>query len=429
MESIVRMPATGRERAEGTPEYAQLIQDDRIHSSLYTSQAVFDDELRRIFYGGWVYVGHESEVPDPGDYVTRTIGLEPVVLIRNREGAIRVLSNRCSHRGNTVCRAEQGTAKVLTCDYHGWTFSLDGDLLGVPFPLGHCKAKAQLGLASPSRTQSYRGFVFATFNPRSVSLEEHLGKGMALIDQAVAMSPLGKIRLSAGWVKQHAVANWKMLPENATDGYHATTVHSSFFRVFSTQYDAALADEKKRVGEVKDWGGGHVGLNFAPRYTRPLEWMGISAAKVPGYVQQMVEVHGEAKADELLTEGPPHATIFPNLFLGETNIVMFQPLSPHECVQWHTPMLLEGVDEAINTRLIRQSEGAMGPSAFLLADDGVISERQQVAMRGRPAWLELSRGLQREESKDGVITSHSTDEVNNRGFWRHYRSVMRGDAA
>jgi len=107
------------------------------------------------------------------------------------------------------------------------------------------------------------------------------------------------------------------------------------------------------------------------------------------------------------------------------NIVIFEPRGPNECVQWHTPLLLGGVSDAVNDRIMRQSEGALGPSAFLLADDGVISERQQIALRSGQAWLDLSRGEQREiVEADGSRIGHVTDETTNRGFWHHYRKVM-----
>ena len=139
----------------------------------------------------------------------------------------------------------------------------------------------------------------------------------------------------------------------------------------------------------------------------------------------MKAAYGEEKGDNILRDGPPHATIFPNLFLGEMNIVIFLPISAHECVQWHTPMLLEGAPDEVNQRIIRNSEAAMGPSAFLLADDSVISERQQIALRDRADWLDVSRGLNREHVDEmGVVVGHVSDECTNRGFWQHYKKVM-----
>jgi phenylpropionate dioxygenase-like ring-hydroxylating dioxygenase large terminal subunit len=118
-------------------DYKHLVQDDRIHASLYTDPRVFDDEMERIFHRGWVFVGHASEVPRPGDYVTRTVGTEPVIMVRAGDGQISVLVNRCRHRGTMVCPADRGHARTLTCPYHGWTYDLRGELLGVPYPGGY----------------------------------------------------------------------------------------------------------------------------------------------------------------------------------------------------------------------------------------------------------------------------------------------------
>jgi hypothetical protein len=145
---------------------------------------------------------------------------------------------------------------------------------------------------------------------------------------------------------------------------------------------------------------------------------------VKDYRSLMDEAYGKEAAHRMLTDGPPHVVIFPNLFLGEMNIVMFQPISAGESIHWHTPLLLEGAPDSLNERILRQSEAAMGPSAFLLADDQVISERQQIALRGRADWLDLSRGVEREKVDGGVRRSHISDETTNRGFWRHYLKVM-----
>ena len=102
-------------------DYKTLVQDDRIHASLYTDPRIFDDEMEHIFRRGWVFVGHNSEIPATGDFVTRRIGTEPVIMVRGADGAVSVLVNRCMHRGTMVCPADRGHARTFACPYHGWT--------------------------------------------------------------------------------------------------------------------------------------------------------------------------------------------------------------------------------------------------------------------------------------------------------------------
>ncbi len=406
-------------------DYNNLIQSDRIHGSLYTRPDIFEEEMQRVFYGNWVFIGHASEIPGKGDYVCRTIGRESVVMVRTAQDDIKVIVNRCSHRGNMICVHPEGSAKFLKCGYHGWVFSLDGALLDVPGPGRFRKDKSDLPLRL-LRTESYRGFVFASFNPDVLPLEEYLGQATRLIDRNVEMSPIGEIRLSAGWVKHKFEGNWKMLPENDTDGYHVQFVHSSIEKVIDSDYADAITDPDEEIAaRSRDWGGGHAELDFAPVYTKPLEWLGAPLSRYPDWATEMVASYGEEAGMRKLIEGPSHATIFPNLFLGEMNIVIIQPINANQCVQWHTPMLLEGVPDDLNNKFMRQSEAALGPSSLVLADDGIISERQQIALQGASSWLDLSRGDQREEVDEyGVRSGRVSDEVTNRSFWRHYRKVM-----
>jgi Ring hydroxylating alpha subunit (catalytic domain) len=126
-----------------------------------------------------------------------------------------------------------------------------------------------------------------------------------------------------------------------------------------------------------------------------------------------------------MLEGPAHVLIFPNLFVGETNIAIVEPVSVEECVHWHTPMFLKGAPE-LNSRLLRMAEAGMGPASFLMPDDLIIAARNQLGLHARMApWLELGRGLNRERvDADGRTVSHVTDETTNRALWRHYRTVM-----
>jgi phenylpropionate dioxygenase-like ring-hydroxylating dioxygenase large terminal subunit len=414
--------------ADSGVRYDDLVHAHRVHSSLYTDPRVFADEMARIFHRGWVFVAHASEIPKPGDFLTRHIGTQPVIAARAMDGSVAVLLNRCAHRGTLVCTAAQGHARTFQCPYHGWTYDLDGGLLGVPYPGTYADGvdKGASGLARAPRVSTYRGFVFASLGPAGPSLEEHLGPATRLIDRACDLSPEGEVALTAGWVKHRCPSNWKMLPENDLDGYHLGFVHLALWKTVRTQYHRVIGEERSIKAVVRDWGNGHIEIDWSPGYQEPFEWFGgVSDELGARYLEAMERRDGPELARHRVFEGPPHALIFPNLFLGETNIAIVQPVGVEECVHWHTPMFLKGVPE-FNRRLLRQSEAAMGPASFLLPEDVAIASRNQIGLHARSAeWLRLERGLNREYvDAQGRLVSHVTDETTNRAFWAHYRKVM-----
>ncbi|RZI67650.1 MAG: aromatic ring-hydroxylating dioxygenase subunit alpha, partial [Variovorax sp.] len=210
----------------------ELVRDDHVHGSLYTDPAIYQAELQKIWSRTWVYVGHESEVPNPNDFVMKSIGPEPVLMTRDKSGSINLLHNRCPHRGNRVCMSEKGNARSFTCPYHGWTFANDGALRGYPFPSGYEGAdRSALGLGKVARVASHRGFVFGSLAEEGESLLEHLGAAAGAIDALCRNSPEGEIEVTAGYLKHKVKANWKFLVENETDGYHPSFVHASIFEV------------------------------------------------------------------------------------------------------------------------------------------------------------------------------------------------------
>ena len=393
-------------RESGAPvRYDALVRDDRIHASLYTDPRIFADEMERIFHRGWVFVGHESEVPRAGDFITRPLGMQPAIMVRGNDGHVSVLLNRCMHRGTMVCAAERGTTRTFACPYHGWTYDLNGDLLGVPYPGGYDASfdKSARGLARAPRLASYRGFVFASLSPAGITLNEHLGQAVKLIDRSCDLSPEGVVELTAGWVKHRCAANWKTLPENDSDGYHLGFVHRALFKTVRSQYQSVVGDERTIKAVVRDWGGGHIEIDWSPGYQGRFEWFGgAPESLVADYVARMERRYGTARAQQLIFEGPAHALIFPNLFLG-----------------W------KGVPE-FNSRLLRQSEAGMGPASFLMPEDLAIAARNHAGLQAQHVeWLELSRGLNRETmDAEGRLVSHVTDETINRALWKHYRTVM-----
>jgi phenylpropionate dioxygenase-like ring-hydroxylating dioxygenase large terminal subunit len=411
------------------PDYATLIQPDRVHGSLYTSPAVFAEELDRIWHRGWVYVGHASEIPEPGDYVRKTLGLQDIVMTRDRDGAIHLLVNRCAHRGNLVCDDARGNSGSFRCPYHGWTYRNTGELIGYPYREGYGgRDKLDLSLAHVPRADSYQGFVFGSFAAAGPALAEHLGAAAGELDRLARLSPEGRVELTAGWLRHRTRANWKLLAENETDGYHPQFVHGSIFSVTGSPIGALYSDKSTAV--TRNLGHGHSENDLRPEFRKfgePMRWFGTTPERVPQYVARMREVHGAA-AEQILVEGAPHVMIFPNLFIAEIQVFVIQPLSAGECVQHSTAVQLAGAPE-LNRRMVSQSIGSVGPAGMLLADDTEMYERNQrgVSML-QPEWLDLRRGLHRERTDErGLTIGTATDETGMRGFWSHYAALMAAE--
>ena len=140
--------------------------------------ALYQLELERIFARGWNFMCHDSQIPNVGDYFINYIGEDQVICVRGEDGEVNVLLNTCRHRGNALCRAEQGTAKSFVCSYHGWNYALDGKLIGVPGQSTYFRGdldRSQLGLVKAAQVESYLGFWFATMAPDAPSLHDYLG--------------------------------------------------------------------------------------------------------------------------------------------------------------------------------------------------------------------------------------------------------------
>ncbi len=407
--------------------WSELIESDRVHGSLYNDPAIFQAELEEIWYKTWVYVGHESEIPDRFDFVMKSIGPEPVIMSRGKDGQIHLLLNRCSHRGNQVCMQERGNAASFTCAFHSWTFANDGSLMGTAFPNGYEDLdKSKLGLGRVARVATYRGFVFGSFAETGASLEEHLGGAKETIDRLVNTSPEGEIEVTAGFLKHRVKANWKFVLENECDGYHPAFVHSSIFNVAESGIGSLYGAKSTAV--TRDYGNGHTEVDLRPEFRRlgkPLGWFGTAPERLPDYVATMKAAYGDERANKIMIDGTPHVMIFPNLFIAEIQMFVLQPLAVDDTVQHVTALQFKGAPD-LNRRMRQQTMGSVGPAGFLLADDSEMYERAHRGVLTRdPEWIYLGRGLHREHrDEDGYIVGHATDEVPSRGIWKHYRSLM-----
>ena len=210
-----------------------LVQDDQVHRDVYIDDELFALEMERLWSRTWVYVGHTSQVPNPGDYFTTDIAAQPVILVRHTDGSVRVLLNRCAHKGARLVSAPTGnTGKFFRCPYHAWSYTTDGALLAIPLKKGYdgtrmMECEAGRGMTAVRNVEVYRGFVFARLSDDGPGFREYFGDSLSSIDNMADRSPEGELEIAGGVLRYRHNCNWKMFVENLNDTMHPMVAHES----------------------------------------------------------------------------------------------------------------------------------------------------------------------------------------------------------
>ena len=210
-----------------------LVTENEAHKDVYINDEVFDLEIGHLFRNTWVYVGHVSQVPNKGDYFTTTIANQPLIMVRHSDDTIKILENRCAHRGvELVAQTHGNTGRTFSCPYHAWTYKTDGTLIGIPVKDGYNntgfeKSCAKKGLQTIKNVHVYRDFVFARLADEGLSFDEFFGASLTSIDNMVDRSPEGRLEVVGNPLRYMNNCNWKMLVENQTDSFHPMIVHYS----------------------------------------------------------------------------------------------------------------------------------------------------------------------------------------------------------
>jgi phenylpropionate dioxygenase-like ring-hydroxylating dioxygenase large terminal subunit len=321
--------AAGVRLADGTPLGDLIDLDQReVSMRLLWDREIYDLELDRLFARAWMALAHESEIPDPGDYVTRSIGEDQVVVQRDHDGEINVLLNVCRHRGMPVCRAEAGNTGQWRCPYHGWTYDDRGRFLGAPVAKeqmwGDVLPKSELGLRR-ARVGMYAGMVFATFDETAPSLSEYLGDITWYIDMVLSRTDEG-LEVAGPPQRLLVPANWKTAGEQfAGDGYHTLGLHRSLLEmgVLTGEMSADASPGMYGV-DVSVMGHGVRCIPFAETFQAlagqwtddmsPMEKLRlVPPSGVPPHKVDDLETRFSPAQLRVLTESPPTvAGIFPN---------------------------------------------------------------------------------------------------------------------
>lgn len=223
---------------------AELHPTGQAPAAIFNDRGIFELEREKVFAKSWLYLGHTSEIPEPGDYVLRYLIDDPFIVIRSEDGAIEAMHNHCRHRGMQVCRSEMGNASHFRCPYHGWTYKNDGSLVGVPVQkaaYGDTLDKSELGLLKLGNVDTYNGMIFGSLDDEIVPLDEWLGDIRWYLDLFTTRSPGGLQVVGAPqrWIVD---VDWKIAGENFIgDSYHTLMTHRSMVELGQAPSDPKYA--------------------------------------------------------------------------------------------------------------------------------------------------------------------------------------------
>jgi len=417
---------------------ADLVLDDRVAGRMYTDPEIFEQEMTRVFESTWVWVAHESELPKAGSFKSTYVGRQPVIVTRDRKGAIHTMVNRCRHRGASLCEQRTGQANGFTCPYHAWSYGLDGQLRGIPYPDGYegVMDKSGLGLKK-LRTESYGGMVFATFAEDVEPLEDFLGDVRPWIDRFMAQGGGYPIKV-IGTHQFKFKGNWKIQLENTTDGYHFPIVHRSWMASVDAETAEMMSFMTDPAAVTHDLGNGHSVAQMVPEHS-DLDLDDGSEPLQPRFDALVADLRGrgvdEAEIRRLVRA--IHGTgfnlnLFPNVSMSISFLRVLRPISVDETYIEHVALGPDGpaeVVDPVNRERLRAHEHFQGPFGFGTPDDSEGWDRVQRGARGAPEMpIMVNRGMGREKPSDqGWPTSHVTDETGMRAAYQQWKQMMSDD--
>ncbi|MRT01112.1 Rieske 2Fe-2S domain-containing protein [Ralstonia pickettii] len=368
----------------------------RCRRDIFTNPDLFELEMKHIFENNWVYLAHESQIPNNNDYYTTWIGRQPIVITRDKTGELHAVINACAHKGAMLCRRKHGNKGSFTCPFHGWTFSNTGKLLKVKdektteYPV-QFNTHGSHDLKKIARFESYRGFLFGSLNADVQTLEAYLGEARVIIDQIVDQAPDGLevLRGNSSYVYD---GNWKMQMENGCDGYHVSTVHWNY---------AATMGRRKEGGtqavDANSWSKSVAGV-YGFEHGHILLWtktMNPEVRPVYAHRDEIKARVGETQTDFIVNQ-TRNLCLYPNVFLMDqfsTQIRVVRPISVNKTEVSIFCFAPKGESATDRATRIRQYEDFFNVTGMGTADDLEEFRACQNGYAGTTAlWNDLSRG-------------------------------------
>jgi 3-phenylpropionate/trans-cinnamate dioxygenase alpha subunit len=399
---------------------------------IFIEPEIYQQELERIFARCWLFLCHESQVPHPGDFFATYMGEDPVLLIRDTGGKVNAFLNICRHRGNRLCRADAGNAASLTCAYHGWTYGNDGRLIGVPYLreayYGELE-REQWGLIPVAQLDSYKGLIFATFDPIAPPLRDYLGEMAWYLDTFFDRRE-GGIEVVGGVHKWLMPCNWKLPAENfGGDGYHTSWSHLSAIK---TGFAGDFRLRPTTGGTLVSPGNGHCIIALGPN--------DVAEPPEPELLSYEAETRLEVEkrlGNRIGAVNPVVGTVFPNFSMLRATSHTFRvwhPRGPEKTEVWSWVFVDKAAPPHVKEALRLSGVRGFGPSGTFEQDDmdnwqectqtsrGVVSRRYQLNMQ-------MGLGHERFNQELGAWASDfRLSESNHRQFYRRWAQLMAADS-
>jgi phenylpropionate dioxygenase-like ring-hydroxylating dioxygenase large terminal subunit len=420
------------------------VREDAVHRDVYINPELFDIEMQRLWRSVWTYIGHDSQVPHAGDFYAVTIAGQPLLMLRGSDGTVRVMLNRCAHKGAKIVGASAGNCgKLLRCSYHGWTYTLDGSLRTVPVKSGYAdtrfaESEAANGLTVIANVAIYRGFVFARMSPSGAGFEEYFGESLSSIDNLADRSPVGRLEVTGAALRYMHNSNWKMFVENLNDTMHPMVAHESSAGTAKSLWQDQPPDAPKpmvieqflpfvsnydffdQMGvKIYDHGHSYTGVNFS---------IHSSYSAIPEYAAQMEAAYGAERAQAILGESRHNTVYYPSLTVKGAiqTIRVVRPIAVDRTLIESFTLRLVGAPPALLARSAMYNRLINAPTSVVGHDDLYCYRAIQegLASNGNE-WVSLQRNYSDREKAGGLAGTHNgTSEVSMRGQFRAWVAAM-----
>lgn len=421
-----------------------LPEEGRIPMYIYTDPDVYALELQRVFGRSWLFVAHESELPEPGSFVARTMGEQAVIVGRGEDGVVRTFLNSCRHRGMKLAGEDFGKTKLWRCPYHGFSYASTGEFMGtlvgapyerIAYPGGLDRDALHL---IEARCESYRGLVFATWEEEGESLHEYLGDVRWYLDIILGRAEMEVVGVPQKWIIPCA---WKFPSENfTTDAYHTATAHA-----FLAKLNLVQGVDFGRDGYHVDPGHGHgLGVGVHPEE---------DGSYFPAELHAEYAAHLEPEQLRLLHRVKNlHGNVFPNLSFLIPNFIdmggqkvsgmmlrLWQPIGPDRIEVWSWHIVEKNAPEWWKRKGRAMYVQTFGASGMFDQDDTENWELQtananSALSRRDEVWLHFEMGIHLEPLADafpgpGDVYDGKYSESAGRTYYRHWRDLMLEEAA